>query len=319
MKTLRTAIALLLCAALCICMFPAAYAEGEDDSLALIFPEPEHTDSSDSGEIAFADLDKIAGSEIAFPEPDVAAIMDEVSFDAAADMTLMPAETFDASVEGAFYIPKNATVIEEEAFADCVGMLYVVIPPTVTRIEEGAFSGCANLIGVRFNGSEEQWKNLMANLGANNDPLLNALVYFDGGVYWVPINEANFPDAAFRDFVLTNYDLDHNRYLSSGESLGVTTINCSGSADNPGNIRSLEGIRYFPNLKALGFAYNAVTELDITGNRALETLYCSNNQLTGVLDLSVNARLQQLYCSNNRLTALNLTQNTAHTVGKLYR
>lgn len=312
MKTLRTAIALLLCAALCICMFPAAFAEGEDDSLALIFPEPEHTDSSDSGEIAFADLDKIAGSEIAFPEPDVAAIMDEVSFDAAADMTLMPAETFDASVEGAFYIPINATVIEEEAFADCVGMLYVVIPPTVTRIEEGAFSGCANLIGVRFNGSEEQWKNLMVNLGANNDPLLDAMVYFtDPPGYWIPINKTYFPDDTFRAYVKSHFDTDNSGFLSDNERLTVTTINCSGSADNPGNIRSLEGIRYFPNLKALGFAYNAVTELDITGNRALETLYCSNNQLTGVLDLSVNTRLQQLYCSNNRLTALNLTQNTA--------
>lgn len=315
MKALRTAIALLLCAALCICMFPAAFAEGEDDSLALIFPEPENSDSSDSGEISFADLDKIAGSEIAFPEPDVSAVMNEVSFDAAPDMTLTPAETFDDSVEGVFYIPKNTTVIEEEAFANNVSMRYVVIPASVIRIGKGAFSGCINLVGVRFNGSEEQWKNLMPNIGKYNDPLLNALVYFDGDVYWVPINEANFPDAAFRDFVLTNYDLDHNRYLSSGESLGVTSINCSGSAENPGHIRSLKGISWFRNLTALFCAYNDLTELDVSGNKKLKTLYCSNNLLVGTLNLSENTQLEQLYCSNNSLSALNLTQCPAlHTV-----
>ena len=308
MKALRTAIALLLCAALCICMFPAAFAEGEDDSLALIFPEPENADSSDSGEISFADLDKIAGSEIAFPEPDVSAVMDEVSFDAAPDMTLTPAETFDDSVEGVFYIPKNTTVIEEEAFANNVSMRYVVIPASVIRIGKGAFSGCINLVGVRFYGSEEQWKNLMPNIGTDNVPLLNALVYFDGGVYWVPINEANFPDAAFRDFVLTNYDLDHNRYLSSGESLGVTSINCSGSAENPGHIRSLKGISWFRNLTALFCAYNDLTELDVSGNQKLKTLYCSNNLLVGTLNLSENTQLEKLYCSNNSLSALNLTQ-----------
>ena len=316
MKALRTAIALLLCAALCICMFPAAFAEGEDDSLALIFPEPENADSSDSGEISFADLDKIAGSEIAFPEPDVSAVMDEVSFDAAPDMTLTPAETFDDSVEGAFFIPASTTDIEREAFANDVGMRYVVIPAGVRSIGEGAFSGCSNLVGVNFGGSEAQWQNILDNhLGLRNEPLLNALVVFNGGGYWVRINEANFPDAAFRAFVSSNFDLDHNGYLSRGESLDVTSINCSGTADNPGHIRSLKGISWFINLTALFCAYNELTELDLSGNRALKTLYCSNNLLVGTLNLSANTKLEQLYCSNNSLSALNLTQCPAlHTV-----
>ncbi len=309
MKALRTAIALLLCAALCICMFPAAFAEGEDDSLAHIFPEPENADSSDSGEISFADLDKIAGSEIAFPEPDVSAVMDEVSFDAAPDMTLTPAETFDASVEGVFFIPENTTVIEEEAFANNVSMRYVVIPASVIRIGKGAFSGCINLVGVNFGGNEAQWQSIINNLGEHNEPLRDALVYFNQGRYWwIPITPTYFPDTFFRSFVKSHFDNDNNGFLSDNERLPVTTINCSGSADNPGNIKSLEGIRYFPNLKALGFAYNAVTELDITGNRALETLYCSNNLLVGTLNLSENTQLEQLYCSNNSLSALNLTQ-----------
>ena len=309
MKALRTAIALLLCAALCVGMIPAAFAEGEDDSLALIFPEPENSDLSDSGDISFADLDKIAGSEIAFPEPDVSAVMDEVSFDAAAGMTLTPAETFDDSVEGTFCIPSNTTVIEEEAFANNVSMRYVVIPASVTRIGDGAFSGCSNLVGVKFCGSEEQWKNLMANLGTYNVPLLSAMVYFtDPRGYWIPINPTFFPDDSFRAYVKSHFDTDNSGFLSDNERLPVTTINCSGSADNPGNIKSLEGIRFFTNLKALGLAYNELTKLDVSENRALKTLHCSNNLLVGTLDLSKNTQLEQLYCSNNSLSALNLTQ-----------
>jgi hypothetical protein len=311
MKALRTAIALLLCAALCVCMFPAAFAEGEDDSLALLFPEPENIESSDSEEISFADLDKIASSEIAFPEPDAAAIMDEVSFGSEADMTLFEAETFDAPVDGAFYIPANATTIKKEAFANCINMLYVVIPATVTTIEEGAFSGCSNLIRVIFGGSEAQWRSIIATLGTHNEPLRDALVYFNQGGYWIPITPTYFPDDIFRSYVKSHFDQDNNGFLSDRESLPVETINCSGSADNPGHIRSLIGVKWFANLKALGCAYNELTELDVTGNRALKTLYCSNNPLTTGLDLRSNARLEQLYCSNNGLSSLNLTQNTA--------
>ncbi len=311
MKALRTAIALLLCAALCVCMFPAAFAEGEDDSLALIFPEPEDNDSSDSEEISFADLDKIASSEIAFPEPDVAAIMDEVSFGSETGMMLFEAETFDAPVDGAFYIPANTTTIGKEAFADCINILYVVIPATVTSIEEGAFSGCSKLIGVNFGGNEAQWQNIINNLGEYNGPLRDALVYFNQGGYWIPITPTYFPDEFFRSFVKSHFDNDNNGFLSNSESLPVQTINCSGSADNPGHIRSLAGIEWFRNLKALGCAYNELTELDVTGNRALETLYCSNNPLTTGLDLSNNHQLKQLYCSNNGLSSLDLTKNTA--------
>ena len=316
MKALRTAIALLLCAALCICMFPAAFAEGEDDSLARIFPEPENADSSDSGEISFADLDKIAGSEIAFPEPDVSAVMDEVSFGPETGMTLFEAETFDAPVDGAFYIPANTTTIGKEAFANCINMVYVVIPATVTSIEEGAFSGCSNLIGINFGGSEAQWQELLPRIGKNNDPLQAVPVYFsEGGGRWIPINKIYFPDLAFRDYVEFNFDLDNNRFLDNYERSRVTTINCSGSADNRGNIQSLVGIRYFPNLQALGCAYNELTELDVSGNSELKTLYCSNNLLVGTLNLSANTKLEQLYCSNNSLSALNLTQCPAlHTV-----
>lgn len=311
MKSLRTAIALLLCAALCASMFPAAFAEVEDDSLALIFPEPENIDSSDSEEISFADLDKIASSEIAFPDPDVAAIMDEVSFGPETGMTLFEAETFDAPVDGAFYIPANTTTIGKEAFANCINMVYVVIPATVTSIEEGAFSGCSKLIGVNFGGNEAQWQSIINNLGEHNEPLRDALVYFNQGGYWIPITPTYFPDTFFRSFVKSHFDNDNNGFLSDSESLPVETINCSGSADNPGQIRSLTGIKWFRNLKALGCAYNELSELDVTGNRLLETLYCSNNPLTTSLDLSSNHQLKQLYCSNNGLSSLNLTQNTA--------
>ena len=55
-----------------------------------------------------------------------------------------------------------------------------------------------------------------------------------------------------------------------------------------------------------------MTELDVSRNTALQTLWCSSNNLT-VLDVRQNPSLKWLYCYNNNLTALDLSQNTALT------
>jgi len=69
---------------------------------------------------------------------------------------------------------------------------------------------------------------------------------------------------------------------------------------------------------------NSVTNLDVsfqsiadlTGIEdfiALETLFCSNNNLTS-LDITQNTALTNLNCRSNQLTSLNLNQNTALTI-----
>ena len=48
--------------------------------------------------------------------------------------------------------------------------------------------------------------------------------------------------------------------------------------------------------------------MDLSNCPNLQTLYCSNNQLS-VLDLSNCPNLQTLYCSNNQLEELNILNN----------
>ena len=96
----------------------------------------------------------------------------------------------------------------------------------------------------------------------------------------VKINEENFPDANFREFITSYYDSDGDGELSESNISQITRIeSLSGK-----NIKSLEGISFFTNLQSLNCSNNQLTSLDVTGCTLLQSLNCSNNQLTsGVL------------------------------------
>ena len=72
-------------------------------------------------------------------------------------------------------IPKATTVIEEEAFYNCINMVSVSIPATVLQIGDRAFYGCSGLKDVYYNGTEEQWDAIM--LGTGNGPLTRAAIH----------------------------------------------------------------------------------------------------------------------------------------------
>lgn len=54
---------------------------------------------------------------------------------------------------------------------------------------------------------------------------------------------------------------------------------------------------------------NALTTLDISENRALLSLYCSENKITD-LDVSNNVELEELICGRNQISGLDVTSNT---------
>ena len=58
-----------------------------------------------------------------------------------------------------------------------------------------------------------------------------------------------------------------------------------------------------------------ITSIDVSHNRELEGLYCSDNKLT-TLDVSKNTKLKELLCYNNQLTTLDVSKNTK--LEKLY-
>ena len=117
------------------------------------------------------------------------------------------------------------------------------------------------------------------------------------------IDEKNFPDEAFRNYVIDEIDGDKNGILSEKEMR--TTLDMSMPAD----VKDLTGIQYFTALEIFACTGSDLTELDLSHNRNLIFLDCSNNQLSK-LDVSNNTELEKLECSANALTELDLSKNT---------
>ena len=120
----------------------------------------------------------------------------------------------------------------------------------------------------------------------------------------VKIDETNFPDANFRNYLLgQNYGED--AVLEYDEAADVVYLDLSAK-----NIADLKGIEHFKKLEYLDCGMNQLTSLDISGNTKLKMFGCAANQLTE-LDLSKNADLGIVNCSLNQLTELDISQNTA--------
>lgn len=122
---------------------------------------------------------------------------------------------------------------------------------------------------------------------------------------FVEINNTNFPDPVFQQYVKDNIDKadttgQKDGKLSKAERDAVTEINIDKK-----NCTDLTGIAYFANLKKLYCNYNKLKELNLENNKKLKVLDCSYNNLT-TLDVSHNVWLDTLECANNGMEKLNL-------------
>lgn len=115
----------------------------------------------------------------------------------------------------------------------------------------------------------------------------------------IAINETNFPDETFRNFVTDNYDHNKDGILSDAERFGVKEIWFRNEMAN-----SIKGIEHFPNLEKLWCSDNQLTSLDVSGLNSLKNLYCGQNQL---ISLQVNGLLESLVCDGNLLTSLDVS------------
>ena len=120
----------------------------------------------------------------------------------------------------------------------------------------------------------------------------------------IAINETNFPDARFRNW-LTSQSYGYDNLLTQSEIENIKEITITDRY-----VQSLKGIEYFTALTKLFCYRNQLTELDVSKNTALTNLSCSDNQLT-TLDVSKNTALTILGCGNNQLTKLDVSKNTA--------
>ena len=122
----------------------------------------------------------------------------------------------------------------------------------------------------------------------------------------VKIDETNFPDEKFREYVKTKFDKDNNNSLSADEIAAVKEISVEGKP-----ITSFKGIEYFTALTSLECSNTKLTSLDTSHNKKLGYLRCNYIQDLTTLNVSQNTELKVLYCNDNALTALDLTNNSA--------
>ena len=124
----------------------------------------------------------------------------------------------------------------------------------------------------------------------------------------VAINEANFPDSVFRDYISRKFDTVKDGVLSATEIANATKIDIS-SCDE---LTSLVGIKNFTNLKTL-YCYNYYTEnlksLDVSGMTSLEYLDCAPSGVTS-LNVTGCTNLKYLYCYQADITSLDVSSCT---------
>ena len=139
----------------------------------------------------------------------------------------------------------------------------------------------------------------------------------------------NFPDAEFRKYI-GNFDQDGNSKLSAAEIADIKKVDVHGNT----GIRNLKGIEHFTALETLNCYETGIGSLDVSNNKKLTYLDCSNNasltSLTvdgaedlgtlncgntklGSLDVSRNPNLVHLYCDNNPLAYLKIGTNNKLT------
>ena len=101
-------------------------------------------------------------------------------------------------------------------------------------------------------------------------------------------------DAAFKAWLLENYDEDGDGVLSTKEAEAVTEIKASGLG-----IKDMSGLaEKFPNLTYLDCSDNQIAELDLSGLVGLTCLDCSGNSLS-TLDISLLVNLETFDATGN--------------------
>ena len=147
-----------------------------------------------------------------------------------------------------------------------------------------------------------------------------------------PIDEKNFPDPVFREYVrkVAGSSVLTDTIVRQIEALDVSKDNIKKVLGDRDPITSLMGIRYLRYVKDLNCSGQELKKtLNLEQNSRVEKLDCSGNQLTGLwfhkgsslkyltcsankftaLDLSKCSELTELNCGWNQLTALDLSAN----------
>ena len=148
-------------------------------------------------------------------------------------------------------------------------------------------------------------------VSSDGNPSVHLLMYKG-----VPVDEAHFPDATFRNYLLSdNFIINSHKYIQEyGGILADIVVNDIDAISVPNmGISSLEGIQYFSGLKTLDCSKNSLSKLDVSANFKLISLECSNNTSLSVLGLPTTSwflgqpKLKYLRCQYTAITSLDLS------------
>lgn len=129
----------------------------------------------------------------------------------------------------------------------------------------------------------------------------------------IPIDEEHFPDANFRNYLLTDTESYYtNGYGNDGvftfeELESIRALIPAGM-----NISSLKGIEYFTNLGQLYAPMNQLAEINVSNNKNLWLLDVHTNRLNAI-DLSENPNIRYLNIHHNQLLSVDVSKNTIST------
>ena len=166
-------------------------------------------------------------------------------------------------------------------------------------------------------------ENIVTEVLENQESVQNV----DEAVGDIEINEINFPDPIFREHIRTGswtntvgqsirlIDQNKDGILSSSER---NYANGTMFPPREQEMKSLQGIEYFPNLMRLRCNSTGITSLDVSKNLKLEFLDFSYTTGITSIDLSNNTALTHLDCSNTGITSIDLSNNTALDVLRCY-
>ena len=115
------------------------------------------------------------------------------------------------------------------------------------------------------------------------------------------INDTNFPDEVFRNYVSDNFDNDSDGTLSPEEVSNATFVDLKNTG-----CTSLDGIKLLSAVEIIYCSENSFESIDVSGCQNLINLQCSYNELSR-LDVSGCQDLQFLNCCCNLLTSIDVS------------
>ncbi len=155
--------------------------------------------------------------------------------------------------------------------------------------------------GYNFASAEAIARVEDTKIEAAGHTLVNGVCSVCGYSAGTEINEINFPDENFRNYVRGEFDKNGDGYLSDKEIAAVTLIDVENK-----DISDMTGIELFTEITGLYCVSNNLEALDVSKNTKLEDISCSDNRLSS-LDVSQNKNLGMLICMDNSLSSLDVT------------